>query len=379
MRIGLNLTFVVPGRTGGSEIYARRLLPELARLVGPESLTLFVSPELADEQVGRPLVAGARIVRFPVPGRTRVRRSAAEQLLLPVAVRRARVDVLHSLASTSPTVSGARASVVTVLDLIYRRHPETHAGLLSTGMSVLVPLAARTSDRVIAISQATRDEVVTALGVAAEKVDVVHLGPGLDEHVAPTPEAELRRRLGLGAGPLLLSPSARRAHKNLDRLLEAFALLDAAPAPVLVLPGYPTGAEDALGARARALGVADRIAFCGWIDDADLAGLYDCAAALVFPSLHEGFGLPVLEAMRHGLPVACADRTSLPEIAGDAAVLFDPESVEAIASAMTRLLVDAPLRARLSAAGRDRAAGFTWERAARATLETYERALRSGR
>jgi glycosyltransferase involved in cell wall biosynthesis len=372
MRIGVNLTYLVPGETGGSEIYARRLLPELAALVGSGALTLFVSPELAEDG---PLVADAHVVRMPVRGRTRVRRTAAEQALLPVAVRRAGVDVLHNLASTASALSGAKAMVTTVLDLIYLHDPATHGALLARGMSVLVPLAARRSDRLIAISAATRDDLVASLGAPDGKIDVVHLGPGLAEDVTPTPEPELRARLGLGDAPVLLTPSARRSHKNLPRWLEAFALVTAQPAPVLVLPGYATGAEDALVARARELGVADRVAFCGWVSDEDLDGLYACATALVFPSLFEGFGLPVLEAMRRGLPVACADRTSLPEIAGGAALLFDPESVDAMAGVASRLLVDPALRDRLSAAGRARAEAFSWRRAARETLDVYERAL----
>jgi glycosyltransferase involved in cell wall biosynthesis len=117
------------------------------------------------------------------------------------------------------------------------------------------------------------------------------------------------------------------------------------------------------------------VRFTGWLTDEDLEGLYEAATALVFPSLAEGFGLPVLEAMRHGLPVACADRTSLPEITGDAALLFDPESTEAIAEAMRTVLADAALAARLGEAGRRRAERFSWERAARETLASYERAL----
>jgi len=320
-----------------------------------------------------------RVARIPVPGRTRIRRTLAEQALVPLAARRARADVLHNLQSTAPAVRGARAMVTTVLDLLYLRHPDTHSALLARGMGVLVPMAARRSDRLIAISQATKDDLTGSLDVPADKVDVVHLGPGLADDVVPAAEVDLRARLGLGERPILLSPSARRAHKNLDRLLDAFARACPAGEAVLVLPGYATGAEDELAARARRLGIADQVVFTGWLPDADLAGLYACATALVFPSLAEGFGLPVLEAMRAGLPVACADRTSLPEIAGGAALLFDPESVDSIAGAIRALLDDPALRARLVGLGRARAAAFSWERTARETLAVYERALRSAR
>ena len=366
MRVGLNLLSVVPGETGGAEIYARCLIPALADQAGRDALRIFATPDLGDPSWTEGI---ARTV-LPVPGRSRIRRTLAEQALLPAAARRAGIDVLHNLQSTAPPVAGARRQVTTVHDLLYLHHPATHSPLLRRGMAVLVPAAVRRSDRVIAISQATKDDIVASLGAPAGKIDVVHHGPGLALGAAPTPEAALRERLGLGDAPILLSPSARRAHKNLERLLEAFALLE--PGPVLVAPGYATGAEDALGALAARLGVADHVRFTGWLDDADIEGLYACSAALVFPSLAEGFGFPVLEAMRHGLPVACADRTSLPEIAGGAARLFDPESVEAIAAAVREVLVDPEPFAE---AGRRRAAGFSWERAARETLAVYERAL----
>ena len=145
--------------------------------------------------------------------------------------------------------------------------------------------------------------------------------------------------------------------------------------PVLVLPGYPTPHEIELRRRAEQLGVAGDVRFLGWIDPDELEGFYRAAACFVFPSLHEGFGLPVLEAMARGVPVACSNRSSLPEIAGDAAVTFDPERVEEIARALETLIVDPALAQRLREAGRQRAAQFSWARTARLTLASYERAL----
>jgi glycosyltransferase involved in cell wall biosynthesis len=205
------------------------------------------------------------------------------------------------------------------------------------------------------------------------KVDVVAQGVSARPAVEPTPAADLRARRGLGDGPVLLSVSAKRPHKNLVRLLDAIAQLPAERRPSLVLPGYPTPHEAELRARAAHLGL--QVAFPAWVPDADLEGLYALAAAFVFPSLAEGFGLPVLEAMARGVPVACSDRSSLPEVAGDAALLFDPTDPAAITRAIERLLGDAELAAELARRGRLRAARFTWERAARETLAVYDRAL----
>jgi glycosyltransferase involved in cell wall biosynthesis len=203
-------------------------------------------------------------------------------------------------------------------------------------------------------------------------VDVVYEGPGF-EQVEPEDEETVRRRYSLGPAPIVLSVSAHRPHKNLERLMEAMALIED-PA-VLVIPGYPTSWDDQL--RRHAAQASGRVRMLGWVSDSELEGLYRSATCLAFPSLAEGFGLPVLEAMIRGLPVASSDATSLPELAGEAVLYFDPTDVRAIAGAITSLLRDGDLRSRLAAAGRERAARFTWEAAARGTVASYERALAS--
>jgi glycosyltransferase involved in cell wall biosynthesis len=307
-----------------------------------------------------------RVVEAPVSSHTRVRRTASEQTLLAAAVARARVDLLHSLGTTTPLLAPG-PQVVTIHDVIYKRHPDAHAGVLSRGMALLVPAAARRARRIIVPSQAVAEDLQTYLGVAAVKVDVVPEGAGRHPSATPTPEAELRERLGLPAGPLVLAVSARRPHKNLSRLIEAMRGLDA----TLVLPGYPTAFDD--GLRQEAAGAP--VVFAGWVSDEDLEGLYAAATGMVFPSLAEGFGLPVLEAMRRGVPVACSSTTALGEIAGDAALTFDPESTDAIRAALQRLLDDPPERARLVDRGRARAADFSWSAAAEGTVASYRRAL----
>jgi glycosyltransferase involved in cell wall biosynthesis len=146
---------------------------------------------------------------------------------------------------------------------------------------------------------------------------------------------------------------------------------------MLIVPGYPTPHEGELREQAAALGIGGDVVFPPWIDAAELEGLYALAAAVVFASLYEGFGLPVLEAMARGVPVVTSDRSSLPEVAGDAALLVDPTDVDAIRSAIERVLGDERERERLRAAGRARAAEYTWERTADATAAVYERALRA--
>jgi glycosyltransferase involved in cell wall biosynthesis len=145
------------------------------------------------------------------------------------------------------------------------------------------------------------------------------------------------------------------------------------------VPGYPTPFDAELMRVATERGVAERVRLLGWVGDPDLEGLYRAAALFAFPSVAEGFGLPVLEAMARGVPVACARASSLPEIAGDAARYFDPLDVDAIAAALDELLTDREAAARLAQAGSERARGFTWERAAQGTLRSYERTLADAR
>ena len=144
---------------------------------------------------------------------------------------------------------------------------------------------------------------------------------------------------------------------------------------LLVIPGYTTSYEGELRARIAALGLQQRVRLLPWVDDADREGLYDLASAFVFPSLYEGFGLPVLEAMARGVPVACSNAASLPEVAGDAALLFDPRDTRAITVAIERILNDPTEAERLRAAGHKQAARFSWQATATGTLAAYERAL----
>src|SRR3954452_10390902 len=218
LKVGLNLLHLVPGQTGGSEIYAMRLIGALLEHDGPE-LVLFASREAAPVLRDQPWAGGVEVVELPVRAVSRGRRVLAEQTALPLAVRRARLDLLHNVFTTAPALPGV-PQVTTILDLIYKRFPEAHAGLLAQGMRMLVPLSAKRSRRIIAISEATKSDVVSFLGVDPGRVDVTYLAPGFGAAVEPEPEAALRERHSLGDAPIVLSVSAHRPHKNLERLID---------------------------------------------------------------------------------------------------------------------------------------------------------------
>jgi glycosyltransferase involved in cell wall biosynthesis len=268
--------------------------------------------------------------------------------------------------------------VVTVHDLIFARFPEAHSRLREMGMRSLVPAAARRSHRVIVDSQSTRRDLLDLVGLSAELIDVVPLGLGASQRAEPMPEGDVRERLDLGRRRVLLSLSAKRPHKNLLALIGALALIPEERRPLLVLPGYPTWHERELRERATSCGVTADVRFPGWVSEREIEGLWAVAEVFVFPSLYEGFGLPVLEAMSRGVPVACSNASSLPEVAGDAALLFDPRDERQIADALSRLIDDGDLRARLCELGHARVKQFSWKRSARLTLESYARALAPG-
>lgn len=372
VHVGLNLVFLTPGEQGGMETYARELIPELTRAAPEHRFTAFVNLDAAGSP--GPWSERTETVVVGVRARNRLEWVRGEQLLLPRLARRAGIDLLHSFASTAPA-SGAFRRVVTIHDLIYRIVPQAHPGIRSLGMRVLVPLAARTSDRIIAVSASTKRDLETFLRVPARKIDVVPHGVGISQHAEALPPAEVRALLDADERPIVLSVSAKLAHKNLRRLIAAVGRIPAEERPLLVLPGYATKHEEELKAVAARLGVAEDVRFLGWISDEQLEGLYAAASCCVLPSLAEGFGLPVLEAMARSVPVACSGRGALGEVAGDAALLFDPESEAEMAGAIERLLRDPSEAGRLVERGRERVAKFSWSAAAAGTLGAYERAL----
>ncbi len=369
MHVGINLLFLAPGEMGGLEVYSRELVAALAARQDLR-VTLFVN-RLAGPEWARL----APTVVAPVDPRRRAQWVAGDQLHVPRIARRTGVQLVHSLASTGPA-AGRFARVLTVHDLHYRVQPEAHFGLRALGMRVLVPLAVRRAHRVIVPSEATRADLIRYTSSSGELVDVVPEGIGQ----APGPggdAAAARERLEAGERPIVLSVSAKRPHKNLGRLIGALANIPPERRPLLVLPGYPTPHEAELRELTRLRGVANDVRFLGWVSAAELDDLYAAADCFVFPSLYEGFGLPVLEAMARGLPVATSGRASLAEVAGHAALTFDPEDETAIAAAIEELLSDSLAAERLRAAGLARAAEYTWERAAELTVASYERALAS--
>ncbi|MBI5105313.1 MAG: glycosyltransferase family 4 protein [Solirubrobacterales bacterium] len=374
MRVGLNLLYLAPG-AGGVGTYARELLPAMLDAEPGLRLTGFVSRELPEDVRRAPWAGEVEWVELPVtvthgPPWNVLKTVGAQWGAIPALARRRRLEVVHGLANVAPLVAPGAARVVTILDLIWLRHPGVMDARARIGTRVLTRASAHRADRILTISDFVARDVRETYGVPAERIEAIPLGFRLPPAAPAAPEAEVRAALGLGDAPVVLCVAQHREHKNLEALVRALPA-DA----VLVLPG----AETEYTARLRAADARDQVRFPGWVDAAQLEALYAMARCFVLPSLEEGFGLPVLEAMGRGVPVACSDAASLPEVAGDAALLFDPHDQAAIAQALERLLRDGDLRARLAAAGRERAAAFPWSATARRTIDAYRGALASRR
>jgi glycosyltransferase involved in cell wall biosynthesis len=365
VKVGLNLMFLVDA-AGGAGRYAHELVPSLLDAEPGLSLTLFVNRDAPTTLGGAPWAGEVGWVRLPTRFSNRTH-LAGQATLLPAIAARRRLDVVHSLANGGPPLTIGARRVVTLLDLIWLHQREawgTPAAVKT--MAVLTRISARTAHRVITISESAREDIVRTFGLDVGKVDVAPLGVRMPERPLP--------REATGGAPTVLCVAQKRPYKNLGSLIHAVAELPDEHA-VLVLPGSPTEHEAELRSLADRLGVADRVRFPAWVSDEELEALYASATCFVLPSLIEGFGLPVLEAMARGVPVACSDRPALPEVVGDAALLFDPTDQAAVTDVVRRLLGDAELRESLSARGLQRARQFSWRRTAEETLTSYRRAV----
>ena len=351
MRVGLSLLTLVPGAVGGSETYARELARALAASRGLD-VHAFVPPIAPDAGEGLPTTV---VEEYRVAGST-ARRGALLALatLRPAPLRRrlAGIDVVHyPLTVPVPRMPDAR-TVVTLHDLQHHDLPRNFGRALRAYRSLAYDRAARRADAVIVISEFVRRRAIELLGLDPGRVHAVPLGVDR-ERFRPGEAAERE-------AALLLYPAHTWPHKNHTRLLEAFRLLrHERPELRLVLTG---GGLDVLGPLPEGVERRDQVS----LDQ--LAELYRRASCLVFPSLYEGFGLPPLEAMASGCPVAASEREAITEVCDDAAVLFDPEDPAAIAAGVSEALARADELRRL---GLDRSAAFTWERTAELHGQVY--------
>jgi glycosyltransferase involved in cell wall biosynthesis len=360
MHVGIDASRAARLQPTGTEGYSLRLIQGLLALDQRHTYTLYFNEAPAPGLF--PPGPRCRLHVMPFPRLWTHLRLSAEMAAQPP-------DLLLVPAHVLPLLH-PRRSVVTVHDLGYLHEPQAHRPLdrlyldLSNRYHVLAAV------RLLAISQATKNDLVSRYGVRPERVSVTYLAAagGMRPVEDPAQVATVKSRFGI-AGDYLLFVGTLQPRKNLARLVQAFAPVAARqPALQLVIAGKKGWMYEEIFDQVRQWGLEGRVVFTGYVAAGDLPALYSGALAFSFPSLYEGFGMPVLEAMACGAPVVASNTSSLPEVAGDAALLVDPTDVNALSAALSRIAGDAALRSDLRARGLVQAARFSWERCARETL-----------
>lgn len=372
MRVAIDATSV-PATPAGAGVYAIELVRAMMERDAHDGYAVFTRGAWFDEAA-----AGRRNWRVArVDAASRRKRLLWEQTALPAEVARLGIDVLHSTHHTLPLRRMRARRVVTVHDVTFFRIPERYPPARRFYMQTVTRLAARVADAIIVPSRAVREDVVRALRLPEAKVTAVHEAPGARYRPAPPADAaEVARRYGMD-GRFVLSVGSLEPGKNRGRLIRALRdLRDEGIDVPLLVAGQPAWRHEGEGALVRDLRMEDRVRFAGYVPDDDLPALYAAATVFAFPSLYEGFGLPVVEAMACGAPVLTSDVSATAEVAGDAALLVDPLSITSIRDGLRDLLTDEARRRALAAAGIARAAEYSWRRAAGETYAVYERALR---
>ncbi len=373
MRIGLDLLYLLPGVVGGTETYAAGLLQGLSQLGTGDEFFVFVNRESSEWKL--PESTSFHRVVCPVRAASRARRYFYEQVVFPRLARECRLDVMHGLGYVIP-LSCPHPSVVSILDIVYD-NPGTI--LRRSVLRYFLSRSARRATRILTLSLNSKKQIVSRLGVPPEKIAVTYLAPKIRGASSGTDWFTLKSRLAI-RDSYLLAVSSSSPHKNIPALIRAFhdVIRERSGPPQLVLAGHLPAQGTALRDLVASLGLEPHVVFTGYLTDGDLDLLYAHALFFVFPSLYEGFGLPVLEAMSHGTPVACSNAASLPEVAGDAAVLFDPRSPAEIQCALRDLLDSADLRATLARRSYDNVSRFSWRNTADETMRAYRDAVSSG-
>jgi glycosyltransferase involved in cell wall biosynthesis len=363
-RIGLNLLYLRPDEVGGTEVYARGLIAAFKEVEETFDFVVFLN-ESASDRFGD-LDEHPRFT--PVvcdPPSNPMLRHVWEQLFFFSLRKRYSIDLLHSLGYVSPLFAGC-AQVVTVHDLLVTASPQSIPPAKRIFWKMMIPLSVRRCEAVLTVSETTRSDLLKFVKVAPEKIRVTREGPG-QELPPPTPWEEMKTRFGL-PDLFFLSVGTDR-HKRLDVSTEALAILHSeklSSAPLVVV-GPPRPKQII-----RSEQVLKRL---GFLSPADLASLYRQAIALVCSSEMEGFGLPLLEAMKSGTPVIAADRGAIAEIVGSAGMLVPFEEPHSLANAMSAMGNDSSMRSELSSKGLMRARQFSWQKCAMETLEVYKSVL----
>lgn len=372
-KIGLNahlLSLSQSYRSAGISWYIYNLLTQLTRVEPAYQYTAFAGDRTFESQHN----LAVQLSRWPT--HKPLVRIAWEQAVLPLALKQAKVDLLHALAFVAPLAAPCRF-VTTIYDLSFVRYPEAFKPFNRWYLNTFTRLSSRKADAIITISESTRRDVIRFFGISPSKVHTIYCG--VDGTFKPLPQADVdafRAERGL-PDRFIFRLGTIEPRKNVEGVIRAYAEWYAADksAPPLVIAGGKGWYYRQAFQLVEDLGLTEKISFPGYLPQEELPLWYNAADMLVYPSHFEGFGLPVLEAMACGTPVITSNVSSLPEVAGDAAIMVDPKDIAALSRAMRDVFLDRERAEAMRQAGLIRAAQFSWRKAARQTVQVYQQIL----
>jgi glycosyltransferase involved in cell wall biosynthesis len=370
-RIGINahlLSAESGYRRAGIHYYMTQILANLPYAAGDAEYTVFTRDSNLVMQR-----EGLQVESSRWPTERRLVRILWEQIAWPAASAKKHFDLNHSMAFVMP-VFGRIPTVVTVYDTSFVRYPELFPAFQRTYLRQQTRRSAKHARRLITISEAGKQDLHHYFGTPLDKIDVVL--PGVDSQFRPLAEAEIerfRQRNDL-MNQFILHVGTLQPRKNIPMLLRALANLRDRPVD-LILVGAKGWFYDEIFSEVERLGLRNRVHFPGYVEDAALPFWYNAAKVLVFPSVYEGFGMPIVEAMACGTPVIAAHTSSIPEAGGNAALYFEPQDTEALTNHIATLLEDEVVSSKMSRDGIIHARGFSWQSAGQKTALVYAKAL----
>ena len=363
--VGIN-AHLLSGEAGYRRAGIHQYIAQVLQHLPPTFAYQFYTRQAVEE-------ASGSFVSSRLPTERRLVRIMWEQLVWPWIAWRQQLDLLHGMAFVTPFITPC-PTIVTIFDLSFMHYPERYPRLQQRYLATQAARSCRQARRIITIAESGRQDVHHFFKIPLSQIDVVY--PGVDAVYQPLPAQEVdafRQREQLPE-QFILHVGTLQPRKNILVLLKALALMGEAALP-LILVGGKGWMFDEIFARVKALGLQEKVRFTGYVADDDLPLWYNAATLLAFPSVYEGFGLPIVEAMACGTAVIAANASSMPEAVGDAGVLFDPHNPTELAERMVNVLADPSRLATMREQGLAQAQKFSWERAGQETAVVYEKAL----
>ena len=378
-RIGIDITSAI-SQGAGIGRYTRELVKAVLMERKDDQFMLFSAKQPRGGQVEIPFLSSpSNVVYKEIPINERWLHRIWYRLKVPLSVQNftGRLDLFHSPDFVLPPIGKKTPTLLTIHDLSFIHFPETFTPALVTYLNRIVPWSIERATHILADSQATKDDLAAHWNVPREKVSVLYLGvSGMFKPITnPRSIKSVQKKYNLDGKPYVISVGTIQPRKNYRMLIRAFRPVAERFPHDLIIVGGRGWKYDQISEEVESQGLLDRVHFLGFVDDADLPALYSAATLFTLPSLYEGFGLPILEAMACGVPVMASDVSSLPEVVGNAGVLLPAKDIVAWSQAMMELIEDMSRRTRLVGAGFLRAREFTWSKAARELAAIYDQLI----